>query len=69
MGNINRKYEPKFTNCRKCTVHFRLPDKHYYIQRRSCAFHSMKNGECQTCHSAGNIKCFHEKKRSFFNIY
>lgn len=68
MGNIclirKNNEIPNYQRCKKCSQLFRVQDRSYYIQRRSCAFHSMKNGKCQTCHSSG--KCFHEKKYSFF---
>jgi len=67
MGNVNSKnQEPNFTNCRKCTVCFRLPDINYFERRRSCAFHNIKNGKCITCNNSNNLKCFHEKKNMFF---
>ena len=70
MGNICMIYKnneiPNYQHCKKCTCLFRVQDRFYYIQRRSCAFHNIKNGKCRTCNSNGSGNCFHEKKYSFF---
>lgn len=56
------KFNPKFSHCIKCGVHFRLPDRFNY-PRKSCSIHNFKKGVCIYCNSKDKeSKCYHVPK-------